>query len=170
LRNKTGNPIEQISLDDLKAKAKGANPFEIPETNRTPEQEKQIRYLGRAKFAAGFKMQMGMPPGVSPKDLDIVTLGSSASNVKFKMFCSQITVVQLGMDYDYDNDTVSWNWNVYNQPHGQPWSIQTNVSWPLGVSFFKRWSAMRTISLPSLRSSIVSSLTLARQANVKTDI
>ncbi|PQE14198.1 gamma-glutamyltranspeptidase periplasmic precursor protein [Rutstroemia sp. NJR-2017a BVV2] len=117
-----GNPNTQISLDALKAVANGANPFDIPESGRTTEQDKQLEALADAGFSVGIKLQMGLPPGVSPKDLDIVTLGSSASNVKFKMFCSQVTAVQL------TTPRRKVVWSVYNQPFGQPWSIQTNVN------------------------------------------
>jgi hypothetical protein len=51
--DKKGNPTIQISLDELKAKANGPNPFEIPETNRTPLQEKQLGDLADADFALG---------------------------------------------------------------------------------------------------------------------
>lgn len=116
-----GNPTVQISLDELKAKANGANPFEIPETGRTPDQDKQLDDLADADFAVGLKWQMGLPPGVSPKDLDIVTLGSSADRVTFRMFCSQMTAVQLKAT----RRRVVWN--IFSQPAGAPWSVETTV-------------------------------------------
>ncbi|PQE31261.1 hypothetical protein CJF32_00001828 [Rutstroemia sp. NJR-2017a WRK4] len=118
-----GNPNTQISLDALKAVANGANALEIPEIGRTAEQDKQLEALADAGFSVGIKLQMGLPPGVSPKDLDIVTLGTSASRVKFKMFCSQVTAVQL------TTPRRKVVWSVYNQPFGQPWSIQTNSNY-----------------------------------------
>lgn len=116
-----GNPTKQISLEELKKKAKGADPFTIPETGRTAEQDKQLDDLADADFAVGIQLQMGMPPGVSPKDLEIVTLGSSADKVTFRLYCSHVKAVQLKATRR------SVFWNVFEQPSGSPWSVQTSV-------------------------------------------
>jgi hypothetical protein len=65
---------------------------------------------------------MGMPPGVSPTDLDIVTLGSSADMVTFRMFCSQITALQLKAT------RTRVLLNVFSQPVGTPWSVEASGS------------------------------------------
>lgn len=118
----TGNPVSQIELKELIAQT-GVNPFEIPAN--TEYTDPQISALTQAGFCVGIKIQMGIPPGIRPKDLPpIVSLGSSASSVGFNMFCSQFTVVQNTPPSGWGNPGV---WNVWSQPSGEPWYFNTKV-------------------------------------------
>ncbi|KAH7131461.1 hypothetical protein B0J13DRAFT_642157, partial [Dactylonectria estremocensis] len=119
----TGNPTDQISLDDLLAKTGGVNPFDIP--TGTPTTDPRIQTLTGALFAVGVKIRMGMPPGVLPKDLPLILeLGNSANNATFRMFCSDFQVIQ-------NTPRGGWvqkgSWDVWAQQPGSPWYVQTTV-------------------------------------------
>ncbi|RYO78460.1 hypothetical protein DL766_009620 [Monosporascus sp. MC13-8B] len=119
----TGNPAGQISLEDL-VKTNNVNPFDIPAD--TPYSDPRIAALTDALFYVGIKIQMGLPPGVFPKDLPpAVTLGNSASTVGFNLLCSQFTVVQNAPPSGWGAEG---HWNVWSQPSGKPWYISTKVN------------------------------------------
>ncbi|KAB8218036.1 hypothetical protein BDV33DRAFT_205817 [Aspergillus novoparasiticus] len=101
-----GNPTRMICLEELLAKTGGK--------------------LYVARFAVGIKMQIGLPPGIAPTELlPIISLGESASDVKFTMCCSDVTVVQLKPPGGWVSDG---KWNVWSQPYGDPWYVQTKVN------------------------------------------
>lgn len=119
----TGNPQDMISLDDLLQRTNGVNPFDIPAG--TPYTDDRIAPLTTALFCVGLELQIGLPPGVMPKNLPpIVELGSSATNVKFNLFCSKFRVIQ-------NQPPAGWgqpgSWNVWSQPMGTPWYFSTQV-------------------------------------------
>ena len=91
----TGNPHGSISLEKLLVRTNGVNPFDIPAGTPWAD-DPRIRVLTEAGFPCGLKIQMGLPPGILPKDLPhpVVILGSSANNVQFTMYCSQFSVIQ----------------------------------------------------------------------------
>ena len=119
---KTGNPGEQIRIDDLLAKTNGVHPFYIPDD--TPWADERVQALYRAGFMVGIKLQMGLPPGVMPKDLPpIVTFDDTIKSVLFNLLCSQLTIVQV--------NPPAWgagSWNVWSQPYGTAWTVQTRVN------------------------------------------
>lgn len=100
----------------------GVNPFDIPAGTST--EDPRIQTLTKNLFCVGVKIKMGIPSGVLPADLPpVVTLGNSANNVTFNMFCSELEVIQ--------NMPGAWgtagSWNVWSQPSGSPWYIETTV-------------------------------------------
>ncbi|KAI0413451.1 hypothetical protein F5X98DRAFT_390762 [Xylaria grammica] len=119
----TGNPNKQVSLDELIESSNGVNPFDIPAG--TPYNDPRIAPLTTALFNVGIKMQIGLPPGVLPKNLPpMVTLGSSATDVGFKLYCSQFTIIQNSPPSGWGSPGT---WNVWSQPLGTPWYITTEV-------------------------------------------
>ena len=119
----TGNPKEQISLDELLNLSGGVNPFDIPAG--TAYSDSRIQKLKDVRFCVGIKLQMGLPPGIPPKDLPlVVTLGSSADSVGFNLFCSQFTVIQNSPPSGWGNDG---SWGVWEQPLGKAWYFGTKV-------------------------------------------
>ncbi|KAB8212011.1 hypothetical protein BDV34DRAFT_184546 [Aspergillus parasiticus] len=119
-----GNPTIMIGLEELLTLTDGVNPFEIPKG--TPYKDSRVEKLFGARFTVGIKMQIGLPPGIAPMDLlPIISLGESASNVKFTMCCSDVTVVQLKPPNGW---VLHGKWNVWSQPYGDPWYVQTKVN------------------------------------------
>ncbi|KAJ8122436.1 hypothetical protein ONZ43_g1370 [Nemania bipapillata] len=124
LANESGNLAEQVTLEELLEKTKNINPFDIP--TDTPIDDDRIKSLNEARFCVGIKIQIGIPPGVLPKDLPpIVELGNSPSNVRFNMFCSEFTVIQYQPAGGYRKEG---SWKVWSQPPSKPWHIQTEVN------------------------------------------
>ncbi|KAJ2995714.1 hypothetical protein NUW58_g1195 [Xylaria curta] len=120
----TGNPTDEVTLEELLDKTNGINPFDIPAG--TPYTDPRIAPLTTALFCVGIKIQIGLPPGIAPKNLPpIVSLGSNASNVVFNLFCSEFTVIQNQPPSGWGS---TGTWNVWSQPSGQPWYITTHVN------------------------------------------
>ncbi|PLB54765.1 hypothetical protein P170DRAFT_470209 [Aspergillus steynii IBT 23096] len=123
LADEDGNPTNMISLEDLLKLTDNINPFEIPAG--TDYNDKSIQALTAARFMVGIQIQIGLPPGVMPKNLPaIVDLGDDAKTVTFNMFCSQFTVIENTPG----NGWTQGSWNVWSQPSGDPWYVQANVN------------------------------------------
>jgi hypothetical protein len=133
----TGNPSTQITFDELLTKTNNVNPFDIPAG--TPYDDPRIAPITTALFNIGIKMQIGLPKGVMPKDLlPMVTLGSSASDVGFNLYCSEFTVIQNQPSSGWGNPG---SWNVWSQPLGQP--VSTSRSCPIPtMAVFKSTSCV----------------------------
>ena len=112
----SGQPMIQVTLENLLTRTGGVNPFEIPD--QTPPSDARIAALTKANFVGGLTMQMGMPPGTMPKDLPIVILGNSASNIQFTMYCSRLSMVENHQS----------SWVVSTQPQGVAWFVRTKVA------------------------------------------
>jgi hypothetical protein len=124
LADELGNPTTQISLDELKAKTGGIDPFEIP--NGTNYSDPRITTLTQNRFVVGLKLKIGLPPGVLPMDMPpIVDLGSSANNVTFNLFCSEFQVIQNSPPSGWGH---TGSWNVWTQAPGTPWYFGTTVN------------------------------------------
>jgi len=63
-----------------------------------------------------------LPPGVLPKTLSVVELGMGATDVTFNMYCSQFIILELSPG------RAGPVWNVYQQPSGTAWYLQSEVS------------------------------------------
>ncbi|UKZ54148.1 hypothetical protein TrVGV298_007954 [Trichoderma virens] len=123
LRDKSGIPSEQISLEKLKELTGGIDPFYIPDG--TSYDDPRLKALSKAGFKVGIKMQMGLPPGVTPRDLTIVNFeDGNAKTALFNLYCSQLTVID-NTPPDYYGD--GGYWGVWSQPSGQPWTAQIRV-------------------------------------------
>ncbi|QMW27025.1 hypothetical protein G4B84_002314 [Aspergillus flavus NRRL3357] len=119
-----GEPTKMIGLEELLKLTDCVNPFEIPKG--TPYKDPRVQKLFGVCFAVEIKMQIGRPPGIAPMDLlPIISLGESASNVKFTMWCSDVTVVELKPPGGWVSDG---KWNVWSQPYGDPWYVHTKVN------------------------------------------
>ncbi|KAH8748597.1 hypothetical protein F5883DRAFT_436293 [Diaporthe sp. PMI_573] len=121
----TGLPSQLITLDDLLTKTNNVNPFDIPDG--TAYDDARITTLTKALFICGIKFQMGLPPGVLPKNLPapVVQFGSSNYQVGFTMYCSQFSVVENSPLTGFG---VTGKWSVWSQPPGDPWYVQTTVN------------------------------------------
>jgi hypothetical protein len=119
----TGDPTEQITLDALKAKTGGVDPFTIPAD--TAYDDPRIAALTKQRFVAGVKLRLGLPPGVLPKNMPpVVQLGTSANNVAFNLFCSELDIIQNTPPNGFGG---KGQWNVWSQPSGTPWYFGTTV-------------------------------------------
>lgn len=119
-----GDPTVEISLDELKDRTGGINPFEIPKG--TDYEDSRIDKLTEQKFAVGIKLKLGLPSGVLLGNLPpIIDLGSSANNVTFNLLSSEFEIVQ-------NNPPSGWghpgSWKVVSQPSGIPWYFSTRVN------------------------------------------
>lgn len=124
LADSKGNPTTEISLDDLKAKTGGIDPFEIP--NGTDYSDPRITTLTQNMFVVGLKLKLGLPPGVAPMNLpSVIDLGSSANNVGFNMLCSEFEIIQNSPPGGFGHEG---SWNVWSQPSGTPWYLTTKVN------------------------------------------
>ncbi|PWY82154.1 hypothetical protein BO70DRAFT_379664 [Aspergillus heteromorphus CBS 117.55] len=122
LADDTGNPTNMVTLEEVLKLTDNVNPFDIPAG--TDYSDARITKVTAARFMVGVQIQMGLPPGVLPKNLpSIVDLGDDAKTVKFNMFCSQFTVIENTPG----NAWTSGVWSVYSQPSGTPWYVQVNV-------------------------------------------
>lgn len=122
LSDETSNPTNMITLEELLKLTGNINPFDI--SADTEYADERITKLTAARFMVAIKIQMGLPPGVMPKNLPaIVDLGDDAKNIKFNMFCSQFTVIENTPANGWTPGT----WNVWSQPSGDPWYVQVNV-------------------------------------------
>jgi hypothetical protein len=74
-------------------------------------------------FQMGFRAQMGKPPGVKDADLpDIVSLGTDATKVQYRLLCKEFTVVELAVQHH------GYGWTSISQPPGNPWVFDCNVN------------------------------------------
>ncbi|KAF7561512.1 hypothetical protein G7046_g2635 [Stylonectria norvegica] len=119
----TGAPSKVATLDEVIKETGGVNPFDI--APNTPYDDPSISALTKALFVVGIKLQIGLPPGVLPKDLpNVVDLGNSANNVDFNLFCSEFTVIQNTPPSGWGN---KGRWDIWSQPSGTPWYFKTRV-------------------------------------------
>ncbi len=124
LADSKGNPNTPITLDALKAKTEGIDPFSIPDG--TQYSDSRITTLTENKFMVGLKLKLGLPPGIMPKDLPtIVELGSSANNVGFNLLCSEFEIIQNTPPGGFASEG---SWNVWSQASGKAWYFSTKVN------------------------------------------
>ncbi|MET0514181.1 MAG: hypothetical protein ABW047_02465 [Nitrospiraceae bacterium] len=123
LADETGNPTKLIELEELKKRTDGIDPFDIK--NDTDYSDSRITKLTGQRFEYGLRLKLGLPPGVKPKDLTIVDLGSSANNVRFNLYCSELTIIQNTPAGGFSK---KGSWNVWSQPSGKPWYFSTTVN------------------------------------------
>ncbi|PYH95696.1 hypothetical protein BO71DRAFT_473594 [Aspergillus ellipticus CBS 707.79] len=122
LADDSGNPSNMVALEEVLKLTDNINPFEIPDG--TDYADDRITKITEARFMVGIQLQMGLPPGVRPKDLPgVVDLGDDAKTVTFNMFCSQFTVIENTPGNSWTKGT----WNVWSQPSGDPWYVQVDV-------------------------------------------
>lgn len=119
----TGNPSEQITLEELISKS-GYNPFEIP--NQADTTGDAIKALTAQRFLVGIRIRIGLPPDVEFSKLPpIVTLGDDVKQIRFNMFCAEFTVIQNSPANGWGGEA---RWDVWSQPDGDFWTVSTNVN------------------------------------------
>jgi hypothetical protein len=118
-----GNP-KQIDYEQLKANAHGSDPFTVPD-DADPATDPDLQNLIGARFMVGFRAQIGLPPGYSPRTVpDVVTLGADTSAVTFNLMCSEFIVVQLTPGSVY---APAASWMNKSQPDGDAWLFTSKV-------------------------------------------
>jgi hypothetical protein len=123
LADDSGNPTKLIELDELKKRTDGIDPFDIKDG--TDYSDSRITKLTEQGFEVGLRLKLGLPPGVKPKDLTIVDLGSSANNVRFNLYCSELTIIQNTPAGGFSK---KGSWKVWSQPSRKPWYFSTTVN------------------------------------------
>ncbi|KJJ34710.1 hypothetical protein AFLA70_20g004580 [Aspergillus flavus AF70] len=119
-----GNVDKTITLDELLKLTKNVNPFTTP-AGKVDQAVWQP--LVDAKFRYGIKLQMGIPPGLLPKDLDIVEFADEdATHVRFRLYCSEVSIIEFQIPSGWgstDHTLV-----LHSQPAGKPWYAQMKVN------------------------------------------
>jgi hypothetical protein len=89
-----GDPTP-MAYEELKKKAKGTDPFKVPDSG--PDRETQLTNLYNAGFMFGFQAAMGRPDGFDVAKLpDIVTLGPTAGDpITYSLLCKHFLLVEL---------------------------------------------------------------------------
>lgn len=119
----SGNPVP-IDYQTLVTNAKGSDPFNVP-ANADPATDADLQNLAAAGFLAGFKAQIGLPPGVPLTQItDIMVLGANTNIVTYNLLCSTFAVVQ----YTPASGTTSAAWLSQSQPSGAPWIFTSQVN------------------------------------------
>ncbi|KAF5650609.1 hypothetical protein F52700_326 [Fusarium sp. NRRL 52700] len=116
-----GNPV-QMDFQSFKKVAGETDPFTMPDG--ADPHGVDVKNLINARFLAGFRARIGIPPVQDSSDIpDIVTLGSDISTVLYNMVCSEFTVVQLKFGGYGPTSFVS-----NSQPTDKPWYMQSTVN------------------------------------------
>ncbi len=122
LADEYGNPAKQVTLDGLKALG-CVDPFTIPAG--TDYNDPRITKLTQNMFVAAIKLQLGLPPGILPKDLPpVVELGSSANNVTYNTLMSKFSIIQNSPPSGFG---MNGAWEIWSQPEGESWHFTTHV-------------------------------------------
>jgi hypothetical protein len=131
MADQQGATTVRLTLTELLSKSGNVNPFDIP--NDTDTTDPRIQKLFAARFVCGVRLRAGVPPGLvqsvpgkGPQirlPAPIVTLGRSADNVIFNMYCSDVTLISFRPSGGYNPGT--WKW--YSQPSGTPWYVSTRT-------------------------------------------
>ncbi|KAI9375952.1 hypothetical protein BJX61DRAFT_539270 [Aspergillus egyptiacus] len=87
---------EHISVEALKERTNGIDPFEIEDG--TDSSNEQVQTLTRAGFRYGFRIQPGLPQGVNPADLPpaVRLANDDPDAVLLSLFFARMTIVQNG--------------------------------------------------------------------------
>ncbi|KAF4963458.1 hypothetical protein FSARC_8555 [Fusarium sarcochroum] len=116
-----GDPV-QMDFETFKTTAGGTDPFTMP--NGADSHGADVKNLINARFLAGFRAQIGMPPVQDPANIpNIVTLSSDISAVQYNMVCSEFTIVQLKFGGFGPTSFTS-----ASQPSDKPWYMQSMVN------------------------------------------
>jgi len=121
--DKHGAP-QQIDYEELKNAADKADPFKIPH-GADPGANADLAKLIKVRFLFAIKAKIGVPPGY-PHDAipDIVTLGTDANVVTFRLMCSEFQIVEFTPGSIY-RDASFMN---QSQPLGDAWMFTSTVA------------------------------------------
>lgn len=124
LADAKGQPTTIITLDELKEKTGGIDPFLIPDA--TDYNDDRIAKLTQCRFMVGLRLKMGLPPATLPKNLpQIVEFSKGADQVIFNLLCSECMIVQNTPPGGFAS---SGSWTVWSQPPQKPWYFTTTVN------------------------------------------
>jgi hypothetical protein len=130
IANDRGDPMP-IDYATLVNNANGSDPFKVP-ASADPTTNQDIHNLASARFMAGFRARLGLPPGYKDptKIPDLVELGNNTASVTFNMLCSEFTIIEY-------NPGGGWapkpSWTVASQPPGGAWIFQSKVDLRLSL-------------------------------------
>jgi len=117
-----GNPTP-IDYATLIKNAHGSDPFKVP-AGADPATNQDIKNLYAARYMAGFKAKIGIPPGYAPSETpDFVTLGADTSAVIYNLMCSEFLVTQYTPGSGYNPA----QWLSISQPSGKAWMFTSKV-------------------------------------------
>ncbi|HEY0014829.1 MAG TPA: hypothetical protein VGC13_00865 [Longimicrobium sp.] len=120
--DQNGNPTP-YDYETLKTTS-GADPFAVPD-GADPATSPDLQKLFAARFMAGFRARLGLPPGYAPDQIpDIVTLGADTSTVTYNLMCSEFVVVQYTPASGYSPA----RWTSTSQVEGEAWLFSSRVN------------------------------------------
>ncbi|KAF4339364.1 hypothetical protein FBEOM_6778 [Fusarium beomiforme] len=133
LADENGDPTKEVSLEEIMAQSGGISPFDIPDG--TDWNDERVQKLYQVRLVCAIRMRTGIPPGcivnVPNKGPQIqlpepiVTLGKTAENVLFNMYCSEVTIIKNNIPRGWGSKG-SWAW--FQQPSGKPWYVKTQTN------------------------------------------
>jgi hypothetical protein len=117
------NHLVAIDYEQLKANAKGSDPFKVTQGAK-PKVDQDLINLEAANFAGGFKAAIGLPDLPLSSLPPIVTLKKFGAPVLFNLLCREFHIV--GFEY---GPRGSATWIDQSQPSGsgEPWYFSSNV-------------------------------------------
>ncbi|MFH8249074.1 hypothetical protein ACH3VR_01740 [Microbacterium sp. B2969] len=116
------NNLVPISYEQLKADAKGSDPFSVP-GGSDPKTDQDLLNLAAANFAGGFRAKAGLPQMPPLKLPPVVTLGNGpTAPVTFNLLCSEFDIA--GFNY---GPRGSSKWINAAQPADDPWYFVSQV-------------------------------------------
>lgn len=122
IADSNGNPTP-IDHATLVSNAHGSDPFKVP-ANADPATNQDLKNLYAARYMAGFKAKIGIPPGYAPLQVpDFVTLGTDTSAVTYNLMCSEFLVTQYTPGSGYSPA----QWLSTSQPNGKAWMFTSKV-------------------------------------------
>jgi hypothetical protein len=117
-----GNPTP-IDHATLVKNARGSDPFKVS-ANADPATNEDLKNLYAARYIAGFKAKIGIPPGYAPSQTpDFVNLGADTSAVTYNLMCSEFLVTQ----YTPASGYTPAQWLSISQPNGKAWMFTSKV-------------------------------------------
>jgi hypothetical protein len=117
-----GNPTP-IDYATLVKNAHGSDPFKVP-ANADPATSEDLKNLYAARYMAGFRAKIGIPPGYAPSQTpDFVNLGADTSAVTYNLMCSEFLVTQYTPGSGYN----AAQWLSISQPNGKAWMFTSKV-------------------------------------------
>jgi len=117
----TDNAVRTVTLEALLTMTGNVNPFDIPA--KTPWNDPRVLALSKVNFVGGYKMQIGVPAGVTPKALSLIDL-NNAADIHFSMYCKELSVVQNTLQAETTGEPA---WDVWTQPVGTAWPQRASV-------------------------------------------
>jgi len=117
------NNLVVIDYEQLKSKAKGSDPFKVP-NGAKPHVDQDLINLEEANFAGGFKAAIGLPELPLSQIPAIVTLKKFGAPVLFNLLCREFQIV--GFEYG-PRGSSTWVDQAQPSGSGEAWYFSANV-------------------------------------------